>query len=280
MIFGKGHGRFEPEDVPEVEGDASARERTVVRFIPRLPWRQSEIAQFERAIPRYQKVLFSLLLLGIVLMAFFLIYERTQARDRLAAQSDATPLSAPVSTNTESFTLDLANDNDGSVTGTQRQIALPLEPSVRARALLERLMAEYALPDAKHPLASGAAVDDVFLLKLPIADSVAAASTEVEGGATSSSAGSEGELAVVNLRSSFVNQHPSGVKVEMLTVLSMIGTLHANFSEITQVRFVVDGQPRETLAGHIDLGRVYPAIDTTASAEQMQPSGSAGGGSQ
>jgi hypothetical protein len=59
----------------------------------------------------------------------------------------------------------------------------------------------------------------------------------------------------------------------MLTVLSMIGTLHANFSDITQVRFLVDGQPKETLAGHIDLTRVYPAIDTTVSAAQLQTEG-------
>jgi len=271
VIFRRGFGRFKrgglakggssqelsPEDSP-VEG------ATVVTFVPRVPWRRSAIVQFERAIPKYQRVLFYVLLAATLLMAFFLFYERTQARDRLAAQGDATPLSAPVSTSTESFTLDLASDGDGSVTAVQRQIALPLEPSVRARALLERLVAEYALPDAKHRLASGAAVDDVFLLKLPIALPNADPATVTADA---------GELAVINLRGSFVNQHPSGVEVEMLTVLSMIGTLHANFSDITQVRFLVDGQPKETLAGHVDLGRVYPAADTTASAAQLQPAG-------
>ena len=59
----------------------------------------------------------------------------------------------------------------------------------------------------------------------------------------------------------------------MLTVLSMIGTLHANFPEITQVRFLVDGQPRETLAGHVDLARVYPVIDTAVTAARLQPAG-------
>ena len=259
MNFGikNGHGKFN-------------REGATARFVPRVPWRESGIARFERSIPRYQKVLFYVLLAGIVLMAFFLFYERAQAHDRLVAQSDASPLEAPVSTATESFTLDLASDQDGSVTAVQRQIALPLEPSVRARALLEKLVAEYGLPTSQHPLTTGAAVDDVFLLKLPIVptltDATDATSALVEGG-------SDGELAVVNLRSSFVNEHPSGVEVEMLTVLSMIGTLHANFSQITQVRFLVDGQPRETLAGHVDLSRVYPVIDMTVSAGRLQPAG-------
>jgi hypothetical protein len=57
----------------------------------------------------------------------------------------------------------------------------------------------------------------------------------------------------------------------------MLGTLHANFSRITQVQFLVDGQKRETLAGHADLLRVYPVIDTTVSREQLQPASEGSG---
>ena len=53
------------------------------------------------------------------------------------------------------------------------------------------------------------------------------------------------------------------MEVESLTLLSIIGTLHANVPQIEQVRFVVDGQPRETLAGHADLLRTYPSRDTS-----------------
>ena len=258
MIFRKGHGKFE-----RIDG--------TTRFLPWISWKDGEIARFQRSIPRYQKALFYALLGGIMLMAFFLFYERQQARQKLAAQSDATPLEAPVSTQTESFTLDLASDTDGSITAVQRQIALPLEPSVRARALLEKLVAEYALPKSAHPLTTGAAVDDVFLLKLPIVPPAATNAAEIDSSIIE--AGADGELAVVNLRGSFVNDHPSGVEVEMLTLLSIIGTLHANFPDITQVRFVVDGQPRETLSGHADLSRIYPVIDTAVDAEHLQPTG-------
>jgi hypothetical protein len=47
----------------------------------------------------------------------------------------------------------------------------------------------------------------------------------------------------------------------MLTVLSICGTLHANLPRVTQVRFLVDGQQRATLAGHADLTRTYLAAD-------------------
>jgi len=66
---------------------------------------------------------------------------------------------------------------------------------------------------------------------------------------------------VVDLSGSFVEAHPSGIEPETLTLLSIIGTLHANFPQIAQVRFLVDGQQRDTLAGHADLTRVYLASD-------------------
>ena len=54
------------------------------------------------------------------------------------------------------------------------------------------------------------------------------------------------------------------MEVESLTLLSIIGTLHANVPQIEQIRFLVDGQPRETLAGHADLLRTYPSRDATS----------------
>ena len=73
-----------------------------------------------------------------------------------------------------------------------------------------------------------------------------------------------GQTALINLRGSFADSHPSGVVVETLTIQSIIGTLHANLPQIEQIRFLVDGQPRETLAGHADLTRTYLAGENEA----------------
>ena len=228
-------------------------------------------------ISRHQRILFWVLIGCILAMGVFLFWERERARDRIGALADATPIDAPY-TNTESITLDLASDADGTLTATTRQIALPDEATARARALLEHLVAEYALPDSPHPLQSGAAIDDVFLLPLPIVGHAVDTSAKpspngntptVPVAADPNSPQPQtpgGELAVINLRSSFVNAHPSGVEVESLTLLSIIGTLHANLPQIEQIRFLVDGQPRETLAGHADLLRTYPSRDTTVAA--------------
>jgi hypothetical protein len=206
-------------------------------------------------IPRYQRVLFWSLVGGIFLMAAFLLHGCEQAHKRLTALNDATPIAAPTTTSTEDVTLYLANDADASITPTTERLALPQEPSVRARALLEHLLATYALPDSAHPIQGGPAVDDVFLLNQSAAD----ASTPQP---SPNLANSTGQLAVVNLRGSFIANHPSGIQVETLTVQSIIGTLHAALPQITQVSFLVDGQAHDTLAGHADLIRTYPAEDT------------------
>lgn len=217
-------------------------------------------------IPRYQRILFWTLVGGILLMALFLLRGWEQAHLRLTALNASPAIAAPTSTSTEDVTLDLANDVEGSITATHEQLALPQDPTVRARALLQHLVTGYTLPGSTHPLPPGPditlGIDDVFLVNLPLLNGTTAAGFPLES-ATPVEAGA-GQLAVVNLRHSFVDAHPSGVLTEHLTLQSIIGTLRANFPHLTQVRFLVDGQQRDTLSGHADLRRTYPALDTLA----------------
>lgn len=206
-------------------------------------------------IPRYQKLLLWLLLVSSVLMAAYLIRLRARAQDQLAAIPDAAHMPVPVETAPAPVTLLIANDTDGSLSPIERQLALPVEPTTRARTLLNDLFAAYAEPASPHPLAAVSAVNDVFLLPLPAAPASSAA-----------------RLAVINLNGEFVDHHPSGILVETLTLLSILGTLHANLPQIAQVQFLVDGRPRETLAGHADLTRAYlTAGDVPQAAGDVQP---------
>jgi hypothetical protein len=231
-------------------------------------------------IQRHQRIVFWCLVVCIVGMGILLAVGRLRGRQKIEAlvAADQSPLDAPTAM-AETVTLDLANDNDGTIAPASRQIALPEEPNARARALIDHLIAEYALPGSPHALPPGAAVAEVFLLPLPLVgyttDSTASASKAGGFRPTVPVASNDpdplqakqpgGELAVIDLRSTFVNQHPSGVEVESLTLRSILGTLHADLPQIEQVRFLVDGQARETLAGHADLLRTYPAVDTTSS---------------
>lgn len=191
-------------------------------------------------IPRYQKVVVWLLLIACVLMAAYLVRMRTRAQDRLATVPTTEPMPAPVEANATPITLMIASDTDGSLSAVHEELPLPTEKTTRAHALLNDLFAVYARSGSTHPLPAVTAVNDVFLLPVP--------------GTTKPAAG---ELAVINLNGSFVHRHPSGILVEMLTLLSILGTMHANMPQIAQVRFLVDGKPADTLAGHADLTRTY-----------------------
>lgn len=220
-------------------------------------------------IPRHQRILFWILAAGILLTSLVLLRGCKQAHDKLTALNDETPIAAPSTAEEETFAFYLASDRDGSISVAYRTLALPQDPSTRARALLSRLLAEYALPDSLHPIPSGPAIADVFLLNPP------SGSTDTLLGQPRSttiySAAPSALLAIVNLQGTFAATHPSGIEVEDLTIQSIIGTLHANLPNITEIRFLVDGQPRDTLAGHADLTHPYPATDTAIKPATPQP---------
>ena len=211
-------------------------------------------------IPRYQRVLFWTLSAAILLMAIFLLHGCQQAREKLTRRRNQTPLAAPVVAPSETVRLALADDASGRITLSEREVALPQEPSARAQALLTRLIAEYSYKNSTHPLESGPSVDDVFFVDLPLQRpaTVAAPRAALTGSRPSSAS----QLAVVNLRGAFADHHPSGIGVETLTINSIIGTVYTNFPRVQAIRFVVDGHTRDTLAGHADLTRTYRVIDT------------------
>jgi hypothetical protein len=219
-------------------------------------------------IPRHQIVIFSVLLVASLIMGVALWELREHAHQRLLAGQDSSPTSAPEVAPEVQATLIVANDSDGSLLSQLHSLPLPAEPNARARAVLAKLLDVYAAADATHPVpGGGSAVQQVFLM--PAVDMSTAASASTVGGKKPVIAPADPDgpqLAVVNLLGSFAANHPSGIETEMLTVLSLCGTLHANLPRVTQVRFLVDGAVRATLAGHADLTRTY----LTADAETTQ----------
>lgn len=218
-------------------------------------------------IPRYQIVLFLILLMAAALLGGVLWHLRERTHERLLAGEDSAPTLAPLVAPLEQATLLVAQDRDNSLQTRLLSLPLPQESEARARAVLGKLLDLYAEPGSGHPVPGGASsIAQVFLL--PAAEvgagnaaSPAADRTGVsETGAAQSESGPE--LAVVNLTGAFVASHPSGLETETLTVLSICATLHANFPDVTEVRFLVGGQPRATLAGHADLTRTYLTGDT------------------
>jgi hypothetical protein len=208
-------------------------------------------------IPRHQTILFVVLLVASVIMGTVLWHLRERAHQRLLQGENSAPTQAPQVAPAEQATLMVANDADNSVLTRILSLPLPQNPEARARAVLGKLLDLYAAPAATHPVPGGASsIAQVFLL--PVAD----AGGKAQEGAP--------ELAVVNLTGAFAANHPSGLETETLTMLSICATLHANLPRVTEVRFLVDGQPRDTLAGHADLTRTYLAAETVPT-ERARP---------
>jgi hypothetical protein len=205
-------------------------------------------------IPRHQTVILISLLLASVIMGSVLWRLRERAHQRLLRGEDSAHTQAPQVAPAEQATLMAASDTDDTVTARVLTLPLPQNSESRARAILGKLLDLYAAPGAAHPAPGGeASIAQVFLLPL-------ASGNAVRAGA--SAAAQPSQLAVVNLTSGFASTHPSGIETESLTILSICATLQANFPGVTQVRFLVDGQPRATLAGHADLTRTYLTAET------------------
>jgi hypothetical protein len=204
-------------------------------------------------------------------MGAILWHLRERTHQRILAGEDSAPTQAPQVAPAEQATLIVASDADNSLLAETQILPLPQEPGARARLVLGKLLDLYAAPGAAHPVPGGASsIAQVFLLPAPNlvsgpVDSKTGAPKTADPNPSATSPPVTGpELAVVNLTGSFVAGHPSGLETETLTILSICGTLHANLPRVTQVRFLVDGQPRATLAGHADLSRTYLATDAVS----------------
>ena len=199
-------------------------------------------------ISRFQTILFAVLLLASAIMGVALWQLREHAHQRLLAGEDSAPTQAPAIAPSQQATLLVARDADNSLLAQVQSLPLPQDPGAQARVILGKLLDLYAAPDAAHPVPGGAnSIAQVFLLPAQATNSAAAEKDSPTGP----------QLAVVNLTGAFVATHPSGLETEDLTLLSICATLHANLPRVTQVRFLVDGQTRATLAGHADLTRTY-----------------------
>lgn len=63
--------------------------------------------------------------------------------------------------------------------------------------------------------------------------------------------------AYVDFSKEMMEKHPSGSSAEILTVYSIVDSLAFNFKTIKKVFILIDGEEKETFAGHISLERPF-----------------------
>jgi hypothetical protein len=154
-----------------------------------------------------------------------------KVRQLPVAVLDTRPVAPPITGKPTEAVLFLADDSDGTLHQRTATVPLPAEPAKRGLELLRALVAQYQDSTSAHPLGAGADVLEVYLVN--------------------------GSLAVVNVNGAFADGHRSGILVEELTLASLAQTLAANLPGITQMKLLVDGKERATLAGHAGLTSPY-----------------------
>jgi Sporulation and spore germination len=195
-------------------------------------------------IPRHFVIAIAVLLIAVLGLTGYAWHMRKTAASTPVASTDTRPLAPPIAGPSEQVTLFVAHDNDGSLRAESAQIPMPSGRQQRAEELLRALLSLYLDKSSPHVLGAGAEVRAVFL---------------VDPG-----------VAVIDLNSAFADKHRSGVLVEELTIASLIHTISANTPGIQKVKILVDGNERDTLAGHADLSSFYDVTAVNQLASQLQ----------
>jgi hypothetical protein len=195
-------------------------------------------------IPRNVQITLILLFLLVLVSGVYIVHLRRGTQDNLRAAAENRAVAPPETGTREPVRLTIAYDDDAVFRSRQVTGVLPDEPEARAKAVLQLLIEQYVSRPSPHPLAAGSAVKTVFLVNE--------------------------KFAVLDLNEEFADAHRSGIMVEDFTVLSLIDTLESNFPHLEQVKFLVDGKERDTLAGHVDLKMIYNTAAVHRLVEQLQ----------
>lgn len=178
-------------------------------------------------IPRHLQIMTAVLLLALIASGIY-IYQLTRREERNTMRTDdPRPVTPLASDKKESVPVVIAYDVEGVLRRESLELSLPSDPGERARLVLRALVARYAERASPHAVGEGSDVRHVFFLR-------------------------DGR-AVVDLTAAFTERHPSGILEETLTLASLAATLKANFPAVRSVKFLIEGEERETLAGHAGL---------------------------
>jgi hypothetical protein len=186
-------------------------------------------------IPRGLGIAVAALLAATAALGGYVLSLKRHAEQTPTAALASRPVTPPTAGPAVQVTLFLASDSEGVLHKHTTPLALPEDTSKRACEILRALLAQYQEAGSPHPLAKGAEINDVYVLS--------------------------NHLAVIDANAALADGHRSGILVEELTLASMAQTLAANIPGVTDIKILIDGKERMTLAGHADLSEPYKASD-------------------
>ncbi|HEY6970076.1 MAG TPA: GerMN domain-containing protein [Candidatus Angelobacter sp.] len=195
-------------------------------------------------IPRHFQITIALLLAAILISGFYIIRLTHKEQAKSLPRMEEKLTAPTISARPEHIQVLVAYDEDRALRWREATVTLPNERNLRAREVLRAVLAEYLQHPSPHPLGKGADIKDVYMIN--------------------------NETVLIDTTAQFADSHPSGILLEEMTICSLIETLTANVPGITKIKFVVDGQERDTLAGHVDLMSFYQSSAVHELAREFQ----------
>ena len=179
---------------------------------------------------RSKIVLLAVLTLGLVVLAVRFIRSGNREEIRPVAAGPTTP-SAEAGPETavaarRAVTIYFGREDDDKLVGEIREIPADPSPAREAQAIMAELL-KGSSEGHVAAIPSGTRLEQLFITR--------------DG------------TAYVDLSRDVVAQHPSGSSAELATIYAIVNSLAANIRAVKNVFILIDGEERETLAGHVRL---------------------------
>ena len=182
-------------------------------------------------IPRHFQITTALLLLAILIIGIYMIRLRRHEEAAVLEKLQTAPAAPALEGSQERIRVLVAYDEDQALRWREAEVFMPADRSLRARAVLRAVLAQYLQSPSPHPLGKGSDIRTIYFI--------------------------DNETMIVDTTSQFADAHPPGILLEEFTIASLVETVAVNVPGVTRVKFLVNGQERETLAGHVDLMSFY-----------------------
>ena len=192
--------------------------------------------------------LFAGLLTAVIAAAFYFpalrrqVYKAKTITEKTAEQARRELLPpAPVTSGEPRVKAEMywgSGESDGHLVPVTVELPLSSDPTLRAKQILNTLLAGPVDPDART-LPPDAALLAFYILP--------------DG------------TGVADFSEAMANSIPSGIQSEQLAVDSITRTLEANVPQVKQLKILIHGQEVDTLAGHLDLSQPFQVSGVTSS---------------
>ena len=139
-----------------------------------------------------------------------------------------------------------SKSEEGPLMPVTVELALSSDPALRAKQVLNTLLAGPVAPEART-LPADAALLAFYLLP--------------DG------------TGVADFSESMSTSIPSGIQSEQMAVDSITRTLEANVPQVRRLKILIHGQEMDTLAGHLDLTQTFLVNSNGLGAQSSKPSG-------